>query len=373
MTELEEAAGNWVELAATADRLTWQPAATKAAPRGLVHRRVQIPKARLTPRRTTMPLSEATPERAGGKADGLRRLAELARSPDALFRTAPAIVAPFGVMENALSSLPASEAEYRRLRGRLSELSGGVGSADAFEHTLSRLRELVGGLPAPPELVSAANLEFGSTARLMARSSANGEDLETIAGAGLYESVANVAPEGIAEAVRKVWASLWTRRAALSRAQAGIPHEAIHMAVVLQQMVVPRFSFVLHTANPSDGNPTEVYAEIVVGLGETLVAGAARGCPYRLVCDKRSDSVQTLAFANFSRALEPAASGLASRIVDYSQIELSRDTAFRNALGRRLAAIGAAVETAFGRAQDIEGAIVGDQVFLVQARAQQGL
>ena len=83
--------------------------------------------------------------------------------------------------------------------------------------------------------------------------------------------------------------------------------------------------------------------------------------------------MKTLAFANFSCALEPAPRGLASRVVDYSQIDLSRDTATRNALGKRLAAVGASVETAFGRPQDIEGAIVGDQLFLVQARPQQGI
>jgi phosphoenolpyruvate synthase/pyruvate phosphate dikinase len=42
-------------------------------------------------------------------------------------------------------------------------------------------------------------------------------------------------------------------------------------------------------------------------------------------------------------------------------------------VGGRLAKIGARIESEFGKAQDIEGAIVGDKIYLVQSRAQQGL
>src|SRR5206468_12408851 len=122
----------------------------------------------------------------------------------------------------------------------------------------------------------------------IARSSANCEDLEELAGAGLYESVVNLAPSDVASAIRAVWSSLWTRRAALSRQQANIPHDQAHMAVLIQEMLTPDYSFILHTVNPINYNPGEMYAEIAVGLGETLASGATRGNPYRMLCDRHS-------------------------------------------------------------------------------------
>ena len=56
------------------------------------------------------------------------------------------------------------------------------------------------------------------------RSSANVEDLAGMSGAGLYDSIPNV-PAGdagaLGKAVAEVWASLYTRRAVLSRRAAG--------------------------------------------------------------------------------------------------------------------------------------------------------
>ena len=61
------------------------------------------------------------------------------------------------------------------------------------------------------------------------------------------------------------------------------------------------------------------------------------------------------------------------KIVDYSRIALSCDAVARERLGRRLASIGQVVERAFGKPQDIEGVVVGEEIYLVQARPQQGL
>jgi phosphoglucan, water dikinase len=216
--------------------------------------------------------------------------------------------------------------------------------------------------------------EFGPSARLMVRSSANCEDLEQYASAGLYVSVPNVAVADVASAVREVWASLWSRRAVASRKQAGIPEEQARMGVLIQPMLTPNYAFILHTTNPINRNPSEVYAELAVGLGEILASASAPGTPYRLVCDKKSGAVETLAFASFSHALFPApADGVGERTLDYSQVTLSCDAAARRALGRRLCFIGKFVEEALGQPQDIEGAVVGNDIYLVQARPQQGL
>ena len=56
------------------------------------------------------------------------------------------------------------------------------------------------------------------------RSSANVEDLAGMSGAGLYDSIAGVPaadPSALSKAIAAVWASLYTRRAVLSRRAAG--------------------------------------------------------------------------------------------------------------------------------------------------------
>jgi phosphoglucan,water dikinase len=171
-----------------------------------------------------------------------------------------------------------------------------------------------------------------------------------------------------------VWASLWTPRAALARRQAGISQAQAHMAVLIQPLLAPDYSFILHTVNPINHHPRDVYAELAVGLGETLAAAAARGTPYRFVCDKASGAVTVLAFANFSQALRAGpAGGVNSQTVDYSQCDLTCDAQARTRLGCRLAGIARVLEQAFQKPQDLEGAVIGTEIHLVQARAQQGL
>ena len=371
--------------------MVWQEAAATGN-ESKRSRAVRIPQVRLLPETACIPLEQAFADRGGNKADGVRRLAELAKNakadfmtspetsrvggrrsvaanpPEAGFKTPPALVVPFGGLTAALRAAPAIEAEYRRIINAINTSSEGLPAA------AKRLRELIQQLPVPEGIVAGVAAKFSRHTRLMVRSSANDEDLANLAGAGLYESVANVPPAEVAPAVREVWASLWTRRAVLSRQQAGVPQSQAHMAVLLQQMLVPDFSFILHTVNPINRHRGEAYAELVVGLGETLASAATRGNPYRLVCDRISGAVSTLAFANFSDALWPDPDGGLRRTrVDYSRVPLSLEPAARVQLGRRLAAIAQFVESAFHAPQDIEGVVKGEEIYLVQSRPQQGL
>ena len=50
--------------------------------------------------------------------------------------------------------------------------------------------------------------------------------------------------------------------------------------------------------------------------------------------------------------------------------DLSRSEDHRKTVGRKLAAVGAALEKAFKGPQDVEGALVGSDVYIVQTRPQ---
>jgi alpha-glucan,water dikinase len=73
-----------------------------------------------------------------------------------------------------------------------------------------------------------------------------------------------------------VWASKWNERAFFSCRKARINHDDLSMAVLCQQVIRADYAYVIHTTNPSSGDENEIYAEVVRGLGETLV-GAYSG------------------------------------------------------------------------------------------------
>ncbi|HEX8947708.1 MAG TPA: PEP/pyruvate-binding domain-containing protein, partial [Dissulfurispiraceae bacterium] len=332
-------------------------------------RAIEVPKIAPTSGRRLLSLSEISPATGGAKAAGARRLEELSQFERAGFKAASGLVIPFGVMEESLHAAPEPEKEYRMLAGALDELRH-----NDFTDALKRLQEIIGRLEVPAELVSGVMRKFMHNERLMVRSSANCEDLEDSAGAGLYDSVANVPPSDVASAILKVWASLWSRRAVINRRNSGIRHDRARMAVLIQRMLVPEFSFVMHTVNPVNRKPDEIYIELAVGMGETLAAAGAPGIPYRMVCNKQTGEVRMLAFASFSQALWPDThAGLIMETIDYSDVRLSKDGAYRNFMGKRLGAIGQFVENALGCPQDIEGVVSGDEIYLVQSRPQQGI
>ena len=67
----------------------------------------------------------------------------------------------------------------------------------------------------------------------------------------------------------------------------GVKQAEAAMAVLVQKQLSPDLSFVLHTVSPLDADKDTMYAELAVGLGETLASGT-RGSPWRLAVKKSS-------------------------------------------------------------------------------------
>jgi phosphoglucan,water dikinase len=360
--------GKGVRLRVAAEGLTLEEEPDGPREKAEPVRAAAVPEVILAKEAAALPLDQATPETCGAKAAGARRLLELAEQSKGLFRVPRGLAVPFGAMEACLAAAPALEREYLALQDRLASTSVGD-----LEPVLEQLRGLLASLRIPDAVGKAVADFFGPDSRLAVRSSANGEDLEHLAGAGLYESVVNVPPAAVAGAVARVWASLWTRRAAVSRIQAGIPHAAVRMAVLVQELVVPDLSFIMHTVNPLSGRREEGLVELAVGLGEVLASSPIPGAPYRLVSDRGTGAAHLSACADFSMALRPAPHGTAQERLDYSQVPLSADPEAAPRLGRRLAQVASFLEEKLGRPQDVEGVCAGEEIHVVQARPQQGL
>lgn len=110
------------------------------------------------------------------------------------------------------------------------------------------------------------------------RSSAAAEDLPGASFAGMYESYLNVAPDGLAAAVERCFASAGGGRVRAYEASIG-PETGggSAMAVLVQQMVDPVAAGVAFTANPLTGERNETVISAVRGLAEGLVSGVETG------------------------------------------------------------------------------------------------
>ena len=198
--------------------------------------------------------------------------------------------------------------------------------------------------------------------------------------------------------ITQVWASKWNERAVLSRRRVGLRDEDLFMAVLIQPVVEAEYAFVIHTVNPSTGNHDELYAEVVLGLGETLV-GNFPGRAMSFVWNKSTEQARLVSFPSKSIGLYGgglifrsdsngedlagyAGAGLYDSILlkpprraelDYSNEALIWDETFRNRMFSGVAKMGVAIEKSLGSPQDVEGAIAKGEYFALQARPQVGL
>ena len=168
------------------------------------------------------------------------------------------------------------------------------------------------------------------------RSSGTAEDLPDASFAGQYETTLGVVGRGQLEAaVRASWASLYASRVASYRSATGIGATA--MAVLIQPMVEASCAGIAFSAHPVTGIRDEVVINAVAGLGERLVSGEVTPDQWVVEGDRSTAVVRS------------------AGVID-------------GATARQIAELARRVEAHFGTPQDIEWAIDGEALFLLQAR-----
>lgn len=88
--------------------------------------------------------------------------------------------------------------------------------------------------------------------------------------------------------VQGVWASKYNERAFLSMKKVGLNFLDLRMAVLVQRVVPAAYAFVIHTENPTNGAKDEIFAELVKGLGESIVSGMVPGSSLSFYAKKGS-------------------------------------------------------------------------------------
>jgi len=140
-----------------------------------------------------------------------------------------------------------------------------------------RVRSAFLRAPLPPALVQEVTAALGKltpTSPLAIRSSAPGEDSANRSFAGLHESVVNVqGQESVLQAIRTVWASLWSDAALLYRSELGLDPFQSRMAVIVQEMVPADTSGVAFGRDPRNQAVDREIVEAVPGPCSNLVDG----------------------------------------------------------------------------------------------------
>ncbi|MGN7199207.1 PEP/pyruvate-binding domain-containing protein [Arthrobacter sp. SAFR-044] len=194
------------------------------------------------------------------------------------------------------------------------------------------------------------------------RSSATAEDLPGATFAGQQDTYLNVHGEtAVVQAVADCWASLWTDRAISYRRRQGVDPAGAAMAVVVQEMVRADAAGVMFTANPVTGEGNEVLIDASPGLGEAVVAGEV--IPERYVLD-RAGGIRAFSRGWHEVVIRAGAEGGTERSVGTGDSV----PGIGSGQAAELARLAVSVQDHFGRPQDIEWAIAGNRVFLVQSR-----
>ncbi|MFI7108892.1 PEP/pyruvate-binding domain-containing protein [Nonomuraea sp. NPDC050227] len=216
------------------------------------------------------------------------------------------------------------------------------------------------------EAIRAAHAALGDDVAVAVRSSATAEDLPELSFAGQQDTFLNVRADGLLEAVRRCWASLWNPRAVAYRERNGVPHDDVALAVVVQELVDADAAGIMFTADPVTGARDEIVVNASWGLGEAVVGGQVTPDTITLsggrvtgsrVADKTVMTVRT-------------ASGTREEPVPE---ELRRAPVLDAAQAVELAALGERVQALYGMPMDVEWARRDGTFAILQARPITGL
>ncbi|WP_030767798.1 rifamycin-inactivating phosphotransferase [Streptomyces sp. NRRL F-2664] len=254
-----------------------------------------------------------------------------------------------------------------RVRGLLDRLSqAGPDDREAVRTLSAQIRRTIEATAVPDDITEAiarALARYGTGAAYAVRSSATAEDLPTASFAGQQDTYLNVVgTEAVLRHISRCWASLFTERAVTYRRRNGIDDRTVHMAVVVQQMVLPHASGVLFTADPVTGNRRTATVDAGFGLGEALVAGLVNPDVFTV----RDGEVVARTVSAKQRALTALPAGGTQEVEVDAQRQ--RQPALTDAQAVRLVGLGRRIEAHFGRPQDIEWCLVDDEFSIVQSR-----
>ncbi|GAF25000.1 phosphoenolpyruvate synthase/pyruvate phosphate dikinase [Moorella thermoacetica Y72] len=233
------------------------------------------------------------------------------------------------------------------------------------------IQNLIKATPLPAEIrediVNAYHQMMANGGQVVAvRSSATMEDSEAASCAGQHETYLFITgEEQLLTKVKECWASMYNPRAIVYRLAKGVAEEEAAIAVVVQKMVTSEKSGVMFTVNPVNKNRDELIIEAVWGQGEGIVSGLITPDNYILNRSERKVISEYIA----TKEIMLVAGEEPGKVCEV-QVPSEKVTArvLTKSELQALVKLGEQVERYFGVPQDIEWAIEGDNIYLLQSR-----
>ena len=194
------------------------------------------------------------------------------------------------------------------------------------------------------------------------RSSAIDEDGKEHSFAGLYASLLHVSLDGLQEAIKQVWKSLFSSQVVAYRKKHHLPKQT-KIAVVIQEMISSEIAGVAFGQHPVNHAPDTKVISAVYGLGEGLVSGILNADTFTLSPSKTTNEV-------VAKEWKFCYSALSQQI---EKVEVEKNKQLQPTLRPEqldaLSQILNQLHRHFGAPQDIEFAYYKSQLYLLQSRA----
>lgn len=314
-------------------------------------------------------LDDITPgqnRRYGGKVSSLAELKRISLEPNSGFLTADG----FGISVASFDAHLRASGLHKAIRNIFQGIDPDDDSDVNKRATEARLSIATSLMP---QNVKDTILDFykvlarRTLAKMAVRSSALTEDQADASSAGQQDTVLNVVGEdAMIKAVLQVWASVYNTEAVsyrFSNNQGGMAG----IGVGIQEMIQAEVSGVMFTANTQKGERNQCVIEAVRGLGELEVSGEAD--PDEYVVDKATYAdIKVSILPQLQMLTEnPDPNGTPSIMTDVPP-DLVNEPKLTQEQRVRLTRVGSKIEIAYGQPMDIEWAIVGDVIYVLQAR-----
>lgn len=301
-------------------------------------------------------IESVVPRRAAGYGGKARGLAALARAG---FPVPAAYAMPGWVGDSFFTSvLDVADRPRALLR-----------EPHVTDERLRTIRERVRNSTLPQDVVSSVSdallaLREEGAVGFAVRSSASHEDQEGASAAGMHSTLLNLIREDeVLDGIKMCWSSLFQPRV-LSYLRALGEDVSVSVGVVIQAMVPAGASGVLFTCNPLTGDAGEVVINAAYGLGSSVVDGRVTPDTYRM--DKATGQLRDRVIGGKAQQTVLVPSG-GVREVQVAPEERARAVLNEHLL-LNLSELAGRIEEHFGGNRDVEWAIAGQQVFVLQAR-----
>jgi pyruvate,water dikinase len=208
--------------------------------------------------------------------------------------------------------------------------------------------------------------QHGCSKFFAVRSSAVDEDGSDHSFAGQLESFLFVTPDLVVQRVADVWQSGFSPRVLTYRREHGMAHPPMAPAVLIQQMIDADVSGVAFAADPVTGSRSTVVVSAVFGIGTALVGGDADCDTYRL--DRSARLIEQHIARKTLRHVQDPSQPQGVRPEPLNDVNANRATLGAEQL-RSIVEMVLAASALRGRPQDIEWAIAGNTLYLLQSRS----